>query len=161
MTSPAPSEGFVQRFGDLIYDLAHSVLWSKSSAENCTQETVRLLVRESSRGMAFEQWERSWVISRALKKIRQMAPRHSRELTPAEQIMLDNTPSSQDRLELLESFLHRLPIELHIVLLLRDKYGLQYDEIAAALETPESTIRIGRQQALQTLEEWIWKEDSP
>jgi RNA polymerase sigma factor (sigma-70 family) len=154
-------ETYIQKFGDLIYDLAHSVLWSKVSAENCTKETVRALVRQASQGEAFVQWERSWVISEALKRIRELAPRHSRELTPAEQIMLDNTPSSEDRLGLLESFLHRLAIEDQIILLLRDKYGLPYDEIAAALQSPEGTIKIGRQRALQTLEEWIWKEDSP
>jgi DNA-directed RNA polymerase specialized sigma24 family protein len=50
--------------------------------------------------------------------------------------------------------------EDQILLLLRDKHGIPYSEIASALRSPEESLKVKRQQALRTLEEWLW-DNSP
>ncbi len=159
-SSKALSSDFVGRvvelYGDTLYDLCHSVLWSGSNAQIAFRSILKDL-RAASRKQRFQAHERPWVISVACARLRAFAQRHGRKLTPSEQIMLDANSDLQARLKQFDAYFHRLPVDDQILLLLRDKYGLPYGEIATALGIPEGSLKIQRQQSVRALEEWLWE----
>ncbi len=68
----------------------------------------------------------------------------------------DKTESVSGRLENFNAYFHRLSAKDQILLILKDKYDIPYTEIAAALSIPAGSLKVRRQQALKTLEEWLW-----
>jgi DNA-directed RNA polymerase specialized sigma24 family protein len=150
-------EHVVQLYGDLLFDLCESILWSPSNAQIAFRSILRQV--KSKRGSnLYQTHERTWVLRVACSQLRSYAQRHGRRLTPSEQIMLDASFDMNARLKQFDSYFHRLTTEDQLLLLLRDKYGIPYPEIAAAMETPEGSLKIRRQQALRTLEEWLWDQ---
>jgi DNA-directed RNA polymerase specialized sigma24 family protein len=148
-------ERVVSQYGDLVFDLCHSVLWSQANA----QIAFRAILRELRRRRAdnsFIEHERAWVLRITAIKLEVMAQRYGKKLTPSEQIMLDASLNSEERLKQFDSYFHRLPTTDQILLILRDKYGIPYTDIAAALKLPEESLKIRRQQSLRTLEDWLW-----
>lgn len=152
----APIERAVQLYGDLLFDLCESVLWSPSNAQIAFRSILKDLKRRSRKQEAFVQLNRAWVLRIACNRLRQLSSRHRPRMTPAEQIELDSTSDLGFRLKHFDHYFHRLPTEDQLLLLLKDKYGLPYPEIAIATGTPEGSLKIRRQQALGTLEEWLW-----
>lgn len=147
----------IDQYGDLVFDLCATVLWSPSSA----QLAFRAILKEIRRikpQEAYETYERAWILRIACEKLRQMVRRHGRRLSPSEQILLDATLNVQSRLKQFDSYFHRLATEDQILLLLKDKYKLPYAEISAVMAMPEGSLKIKRQQALRTLEEWLWDQ---
>lgn len=149
-------ERIVQLYGDLLFDLCESVLWSAANAQNAFRGILKELRRKASAN-PYGAYERAWVLQVACHRLRSLSEKHGRRLSPSEQVMLDSTAGSAARLKQFDSYFHRLPTEDQFVLLLRDKYGLPYPEIAAALSAPEGSLKLRRQQALRTLEEWLWE----
>ena len=93
----------------------------------------------------------------AYEKLEPLARKHARRITAAEQIDMDSQANVSTKLKSFGIFFHRLSVEDRILLLLRDKYGLSYLEIASVMRLPEATLKTRRQQALHALEEWIWE----
>jgi DNA-directed RNA polymerase specialized sigma24 family protein len=145
----------LQLYGDLIYDLCESALWDSTSAQVACRMILKTLRREQP-SHAFEQNERAWVIQVTCERILALAPRHGRKLTPSEQLKLDSDPHQDSRLRQIPVYFHRLGTEEQLLMLLRDKYGLPYPEIASALGIPEATLKLRRGQALRALEDWVW-----
>ena len=145
----------LQLYGDLVFDLCTSLLWNSNNA----QISFRSILKEIRRSVSeqrFEQFERAWVLKIACRKLRTHAVKYARKLTPSEQIMLDASMNIEGRLKNFESYFHRLPVDDQILLLLRDKYGLPYHEIAATLVASEGSLKLKRQAALKCLDEWLW-----
>ena len=155
MSSPAMIEHYVQSYGDLVYDLCDSILWGSPHVPAVFQSIMREIRRTKPKD-AFVSHERGWVLRLACTKIREAFHRHGRNLTSSEQIELDATVTLTSRLTRFPSFFHRLDLEDKILLILRDKYGLPYPEISTAMDSPEGSLKVRRQQALATLEEWLW-----
>lgn len=146
-----------RNFGDLVYDLFHSVLWNHQGARVLHLRLWRTIDRRLQGGEAHpERHVRAWVLQEAVDLLLRSHRRLGRSLSPSEQVMLDANLNIPARLRQFEAYLHKLRAEEQILLLLRDKYGLPYAEIAAALRTPEGSLRVRHQQALRTLEEWLW-----
>jgi DNA-directed RNA polymerase specialized sigma24 family protein len=72
--------------------------------------------------------------------------------------MLDANSNLDGRFQQFDSYLHRLPVADQILLLLRDKFGIPYTELATALGVPEGSLKLRRQQALKALEDWLWSK---
>ncbi len=145
----------VATYGDLLYDLCQSMLWSPADAPYAFRSILRTLNRRR-REERFEKYERPWILQIAFRELRGMRQRSSRFLTPAEQVMLDSNPEPRARLRFFDSYFHRLPIDSQLLLVLRDKYGIPLSEVAAVLELPEASARLQRLQALRLLESWIY-----
>ena len=152
-------EPVIQQYGDLLFDLCESVLWSPVTAQLAFRSIIKT-VRKQKPSQGFAEHERAWVLKIAYEKLLPLSERHGRRLTSSEQIQLDATENVPSRLKQFDSYFHRLVTEDQILLLLRDKYGLPYPEIAAALGLPEGTLKIRRTQALRNLEEWLWDQTS-
>ena len=78
-------------------------------------------------------------------------------LTPSEQIELDSAANANSRIKRFNYYFQRLTTDQRIVLALRDRHEIPYSEISSALRLPVDSLKILRQQALRTLEEWIWE----
>jgi DNA-directed RNA polymerase specialized sigma24 family protein len=148
-------DGVVLTYGDLLYDLCQTMLWSPADAPDAYRAILRTLARRR-RIERFTRYERPWVFQIAFRELRGMKRRSPRLLTPAEQVMLDSNPDPRARLRFFDSYFHRLPIESQCLLILRDKYGIPVSEVASVLEVPEASARLQRLQALRMLESWIY-----
>jgi len=147
----------IRCYGDLIFDLCESVLWNPQN----TQVVFRIILQELRhclRAQPYKTYERAWVLRIAYEKISFFAEKYARRLTAAEQIEIDSNPNVSIRLKNFDAYFYRLNLQDQILLLLRDKYGIPYPEISAAMQRPEGSLKISRQQALRTLEEWIWDQ---
>jgi DNA-directed RNA polymerase specialized sigma24 family protein len=155
----------VQRYGDLLFDLCESVLWSPGNAQGAFQAILKEIQnarfgRSGKNNEGPSNYERAWVLRVACEKLQVLAARHARRLSPSEQIELNANPTVSARLKQFDAFFHRLSTPEQILLLLRDKYGLPLSEISVALGMPEGSLKIQRQQALRTLEEWLWEPEA-
>ena len=159
MTTSSTIETVVQLYGDLLFDLCESVLWSSTQAQNAFRSIIKEVKNTEASGK-YSEHERAWVLRIAFEKLKKLSLHHARKVTSAEQIELDANPNVAARLKHFEVYFHRLTTEEQIVLLLRDKYGLPYGEIASATGLPEGTLKGIRQQSLRTLENWLWEEES-
>ena len=142
-----------KNFGDLIYDLFLSVLWNQKGAKllytSFWRKTSKQLLRQPE---LYQKYSRAWTIQQAVHTLLEMQPKLGRVLTAPEQVMLDANLNIPARLRQFESYFHKLTPTEQILLLLRDKYGLPYTEISAALEMPEGSLRVRHQQSLRSLE---------
>jgi DNA-directed RNA polymerase specialized sigma24 family protein len=146
----------VQQYGDLLFDLCESILWSPTNAQLAFRAILRE-IKSTQEKNKYTEYERPWVLRIASKKLLEIANKHGRRLTPSEQIMLDATLKFDARIKQFDSYFHRLSAEDQLLLLLRDKFGLSYQEIASATGIPEGSIKMRRQQSLRTIEEWLWE----
>ncbi|MBY0469655.1 hypothetical protein K2X30_00700 [bacterium] len=142
-------------YGDLIFDVCESVLWSPLNAQVAFRAILKRL-RVLKAANQYEEFERMWVLKVTCDKLREFAKKHGRRLSPSEQIMLDATLAFDSRIRQFDSYFHRLTAEDQLLLLLRDKLKIPDPEIAGAMGYPIGSIKILRQQAFDRLEEWIW-----
>ncbi len=157
-TKKSPAlDHFVTLYGDLLFDLCSSVLWSPVTGQNTVRKILKTLEKTSKKS-SYQRYERAWVLRVACDQLLAVAKRNGRRLTPSEQVMLDANLNTTARLRQFDSYFHKLSTDDQILLLLKDKYGLPYFEISAALNTPEDSLKIKRQQALRALEEWLWSQ---
>ena len=152
-------ENVVQHYGDLLFDLCESVLWSSHQAQNAFRSIIKE-VKNTAPEEKYSDHERAWVLRIAFERLKKLSLQDTRKVTASEQIELDASPSVALRLKHLDVYFHRLTTEEQIILLLRDKYGLPYGEIANATGLPEGTLKGVRGQALRRLESWLWEEDT-
>lgn len=145
----------VQCYGDLLFDLCESVLWSPLSAQLACRSILKE-IKKRAYTEKYHDFERAWVLRIACEKLREFSESVGQRLTPAEQIELDSHQSTPQRLEKFEHFFRRLGTEEQLLLLLRDKYGVPFPEIATAMGVPEESLKIRRSQALRSLEDWLW-----
>jgi DNA-directed RNA polymerase specialized sigma24 family protein len=152
-----PSQRWEENYGDFIYDLFRSILWNSKGADTLYLSFWNQMDRELSQStQTYERHARAWVVSAAVKTLLAGAPKLGRTLTASEQVMLDAHLNVPARLRQFESYLHKLGVSDQILLLLRDKYGLPYSDIAPAMGYSEGALKIKRQQALRAMEEWLW-----
>lgn len=154
-TASESIEPIVRQYGDLLFDLCQSVLWSSREAQHAFRSLLKGLQR--SRGArGFQDYERACILRFACDQLRGRDARHPRRRSASEQLELDSALGVPQRLGRFEGYFQRLPLEDQLLLLLRDKYGISFAEIAVILGTPEGSLKVRRQQALRALEDWIW-----
>lgn len=156
-SSPQSIEPVIRNHGDLLFDLCQSVLWSSQDAQHAFRSILKGLQRTRANGApAFKEYERAWVLRLACDQLRSRHFRSPRKLTASEQLELDAAMGVQQRLRRFDGYFHRLPLDDQLILLLHDKYGIPFSEVAAIMGTPEGSLKVWRQQALRALEDWIW-----
>ncbi|HET9261547.1 MAG TPA: sigma-70 family RNA polymerase sigma factor [Vicinamibacterales bacterium] len=160
----------VRRYQGLIVGLARSLTAGNVDAEDIAQE-VFVRAWRSLGGFRGESTFRTWIHRIAinvvrshqgrLARLRRMFQSRSADRSP----VIDPIESAPDRRDLEEHILLRdaidkalasLPEDLRLAVVLRDVQGLEYKEIAAALDVPigtaESRIFRGRQRLKPLLE---------
>ncbi len=158
--APVTKENLIQqlvdRYGDMVFDLCQAVLWSQPNAQLAFRAIVRDLRRLELAGVKYERYERPWILRVACEKLRSIAVRHGRTLSASERMMLDGALKGDARLRQFDSYFHRLRTDDQILLLLRDKYKLDYAEIAMVMGEPEGSLKMRRQHAMRALDEMLW-----
>lgn len=159
-SAPTSLEQFIQSYGDLIYDLAESILADSTLTQNTLQSILKTL-EQTPKNERYVTHERAWVLQVTCQHLIHQHRKLNRQLPPLPkdpQTSPDNHNSNLAfRLQHFRSFFNRLAIEDQLILMLRDKFGISYTEIASALGLPEGSIKIRRHQSLRALEEWIWE----
>jgi len=157
ITSKAWLNQVIGTYGDMLYDLCQSLLWSEAEAPHAYRSILKTIQREGfTNASRFHKYERAWIFHIAYRELKKMAKKTPRSLTPAEQVMLDSNPDPKARLRHFDSYFHRLPIESQFLVVLKDKYGIPLSELASILEAPELSLKLQRSQSLRLLESWIW-----
>ena len=158
-SGPASSpDHWLNRYGDLAYDLASSVLWSQPNGKLILKKLYLSRKGAELARLQGSKLERAAVFQESIQLIREARWKYTRKLTTAEQRMLDATPSEEARLKQFDSYLHRLGLEDQVILLMRDKLGLPTSEISSALGMPESSMALQRSQAYETIADWVWEK---
>ena len=150
----APARLSVDRYGDLIYDLCLSTLRTPAQAQVAFRRIIKKL---KSQTQSFSKYERGWVLSITVKTLIQTHQDRDQNPSAQEQLQLDSERMLEKRLHHFFYYLHRLPIENQILLLLKDKHQIPFSDISLALSIPEGSLKLQYQQSLSTLEEWLWK----
>lgn len=154
-------ESWLRQYGDLLFDFCSSILWSQSEGKKALRQILNQIKKAEQKLGPTPRYERAWILKTACQVLQNTAQKSARKLSPSEQAMLDAVKDPQVRLNQLESYFHRLHLIEQMILLLRDKYGIPYPEIASALGMPEGSLKVLRQQSLDALENWIWGTSSP
>ncbi|MEK6706829.1 MAG: sigma factor-like helix-turn-helix DNA-binding protein [Bdellovibrionota bacterium] len=149
------TEDLIACYGDMMFDLCESLLLTHSNAQILFRSIAKE-IEKTLKSNRYELHERQWVLKVTCTKLISAYPKYTKKLSASDQMELDSVDNVPGRLEQLHYFLHRLPPEDQIILLLRDKYGLPYQEISAAMQTPEGSIKVRRQHSLRNIEDWIW-----
>lgn len=152
----AAIQGVVEKYGDLLYDVCHSVLWSHSNAQVAFREIIKT-IKATPANERFEKYQRAWILRISYEVLSKYSSKYARTQTPAERMMLDATKDLNLRIAQFDSFFHRLTMDEQYILLLRDKHGISDQELGAIMNLPEGSVKLRREQALRTLEDWIWQ----
>jgi DNA-directed RNA polymerase specialized sigma24 family protein len=151
-----PVDRIVHSYGDLLFDLCESLLASPAQALLAFRAILRR-IKATPHDAAYESHERAWVLRVAFETLKKQTGRHGKTVSASEQIEVDAAKGVASKMKHFDRFFHRLTPDDQILLLLRDKYGLPYGEIASAMATPEGSLKMQRQNCLRTLEEWLWE----
>ena len=147
---------WVESFGDSIYDLCVCTLWHTAHAQHAFRVITRTIEQKKNQNQ-FETYLRPWIFKIAVETLRTMFAKNARKPSALEQVSLDSELSLEEKFARFELYFHKLSFDEKVVLLLRDKYGLPYSEIAAIFSLPEDSIKLRRTLALRTLDDSIWK----
>jgi DNA-directed RNA polymerase specialized sigma24 family protein len=101
-------------------------------------------------------YERSWILKIGAEQLLSLLKQQSLAVSPEQQIELDAKKQVMGDLESFDFYFSRLRSDSQLLLLLKDKHHLPYADIADALGIPVDSLKLQRQQALRTLEEWLW-----
>src|SRR6185312_10279522 len=93
-----PIDHVVQTYGDLLFDLCETVLFTPGQAQQAFR-SILLEVKSTKNAERYASHERAWVLRIAFRKLRQLAAQHARKVTASEQIELDASPNLASRLQ--------------------------------------------------------------
>lgn len=155
VTSNNSMDHFVRSYGDLLFDLCDSLLQNQAHAQIAFRSILKK-IRSGKRFQKYNVYERSWVLRIACDKLLQLCRENKKSFSPQEQMQLDAQEKLSTRLKQFPIYFSQLMPEDQLLLLLKDKYGVPFSEISTALGIPEGSLKVRRQQALRTLEEWLW-----
>lgn len=142
----------VERFGRRVYSIAYHFTLRKEDAEELSQE-IFLKVFENLHRYDGRYSFAAWLVSLARNLCIDSYRRRKREKSfvhVSDEAVLPLLQAGDDparnalqkeRTKLLFEAIAELPEELSEILVLRDLEGLAYEEIAAALELPDGTVK--------------------
>ena len=145
LKTPEPIPAWIETFGSLVYDLCLEILNDPLRAE-IAFVSIAKEIKKNSTQVQFKEFQRTWILKNT-----------------CDHLLRDKRPSSlRFHKGPQGDVLSKLSIEERLLVLLRDKYGLPYPEIAGALGIPDGTLKLRRAQALRSLKEWSeeWRQGS-
>jgi RNA polymerase sigma-70 factor (ECF subfamily) len=172
----AAFEAIMRRYNRLLFRTARSILRSDAETEEVLQEAYLRAWRAlgSFRADAkLSTWLARIVINEALGRLRRrgaqvipLEPAMEPDATPVHERLEDDDPDGQPELvamraqmrRLMEAQIDRLPEAFRTVFMLRAVEELSVDEVAAALEIPEATVRTRFFRARSLLREGLSRE---
>lgn len=145
---------YLQTYGDLVFDFIHSLVPDPETGQIFFREILQKLKTQKKKD-AYHRYEKAWVMRIACETLLDQHDYFRIQSLPEQRIQLDAQPPAV-KMTQFETYFHRLDLMDQMLLLLKDKMDFTYAEIASILSTPEGSLKVRRQQALRTLEEWLW-----
>lgn len=162
LTGHQTLETLILKYGDLIYDITYSTLWSTQAAQKALLPIFKELNSQLSQSgnRRFEDFELEWTLHIMCRQLKKFYGSAARRLSPSEQLMLDSAASGEARAKYFESFFHLLSFDDQVLFLLTDKHGLTLEQACNVLLIPRDTLILKKALALRTLYDSIWPENN-
>lgn len=148
-----------------IYYLALRMLKNPESADEVTQKTFLKAYRALS-GFQFKSSLKTWLSAIALNLCRTELMRPKRDMVELPEQLPDTNPHDERELDeldhrkkTLQLGLEELPQRQKEVVMLRIYQELPFKEIAEALNSTESAVKVNFHHAMKSLKEWIANRD--
>ena len=147
---PGALEELIRRHQARVYGLAYRILGNRADAADATQEVFILLLRKL-RSFRQEAAFTTWLHRLTVNACYDLSRKRSRAPQPVEDIEVpqaDPIAAAEARVAV-ETIMSDLAVEHRTALVLREIYGLSYDEIASATGVAVGTVksRIARGRA--------------
>lgn len=147
--------------GDLIFDLCISMIEDPNKA-NHTFTAILKEIRNQIESSSVISYQRMWILRIATHHLLRISKPVDRSKTeneahkqhPSQQHLFPQKPQQQQ----FEMIFKKLPRLDQLMFLLKEKHKIPIFEISGALDLPTETIKTKRQQALRTIEDWIWNQ---
>lgn len=140
----------LRRHQDRVFGLAFRILNNRADALDASQE-VFLAVFRKAKSFRHQSAFTTWLYRLTVNACTDLGRRRTRAPVPAEAIEVpvpDGIGRADDRM-VIDRALRRLPVDQRLAVILRDLYGLSYEEVAeatgAAVGTVKSRISRGRE----------------
>ena len=153
----APLEVLLARHESQVFGLAYRILGNRSDALDATQDVFLTVFRRSS-SFRHQAAFSTWLYRLTTNACHDIGRRKSRTPVPVERLPAEPAGAqgdSEDRL-VVEQALRRLPEDQRVPIVMRDLYGMTYEEIAATTGSPIGTVKSriarGRMRLIELLE---------
>lgn len=153
----SPLEVLLARHESRVFGLAYRILGNRSDALDATQDVFLTVFRRSS-SFRHQAAFSTWLYRLTTNACHDIGRRKSRTPVPVETLPAEPAGSqggTEDRL-VVEQALRGLPEDQRVPIVMRDLYGMAYEEIAAATGSPIGTVKSriarGRMRLIELLE---------
>ncbi len=154
----------VQRYQKPVYFTALRMLKNTEDADEVTQKTFLKAYRALA-GFRFESSLKTWLTTIVMNLCRTELMKKKREMVELPETLAD--PSYQERRETeeadyqkteLKNALDSLPLRQREVVTLRIYQEMPFKEIAQALDSTETAVKVNFHHAMKSLKNWIGKK---
>ncbi len=138
----APLEVLLGRHEDKIFGMAFRILGNRADALDATQDVFLTVFRRAS-SFRHQSAFTTWLYRLTTNACHDIGRRKSRTPVPVEtlpNLLAGREGESEDRM-VVEQALRELPEEQRVPVVMRDLYGMTYEEIAAATGSPAGTVK--------------------
>lgn len=138
----APLEVLLLRHEARVLGLAYRILGNRADALDATQDVFLTVFRKAS-SFRHQSAFTTWLYRLTTNACHDMGRRKARTPVPMEMLpaQLTRTESEADTRLSVEAALRGLPEDQRVPIVLRDLYGLSYEEIAEATGHPTGTVK--------------------
>ncbi len=154
----------VKRYQRPIYYLALRMLRKPEDADDVTQRTF-LKAYRALKGFEFRSSLKTWLTAIALNLCRTELMRPRREMVEIPPTLADPQYREQKEIEerefqkkQLAQAMERLPTRQKEVVVLRIHHEMPFKEIAVALKSTETAVKVNFHHAMKSLREWVRKQ---
>ena len=143
----AALESLLRRHHDRIYAICRKLAGNDADAADATQEALMAIVRGLQKfdgRAAFSTWSYRVATNACLDELRRRSRRPEPGLSDWEEATSGGPPPLDDQVSdrlTIDQALQQLPPEFRAAVVLRDRAGLDYAEIADVLDVPPGTVR--------------------
>jgi len=135
----------VERYQGMVYSVAYNVLGNRTDAEDAAQEAFLRCYRKLPQFRS-EATFSTWLFRLALTASVDYKRREKRHPEPVEtpELVAEEAPELGEGVDAatIVAALHDLPEDYRVPTVLRDVYGLPYQEIAEATGRPLGTVKV-------------------
>lgn len=153
--TPTDQDYFIESYGDLIFELSISLLRDVAQAQSASRSILKR-IGYKNRFQKYTTYEQGWVLKATCDRLLKLYDQSTSIKAAKQQTQLDTSLKNADPITHFQLHFNRLPPDDQLLLLLKDKLQISYSDISMALDIPQGSLKVKRQQAIKTLEEWIW-----
>lgn len=138
----APLEVLLARHESRVFGLAYRILGNRTDALDATQDVFLTVFRRAS-SFRHQSAFSTWLYRLTTNACHDIGRSKSRTPIPVETLpaQLTRTEGEADSRLIVEQALRSLPEEQRVPIVMRDLYGMTYEEIAAATGAPAGTVK--------------------